>query len=252
MTYARTNSCSRRLAAAVLGLAAIILSPLGAVAESTSLTLQGIEAYNNGDYDTAVRALKAAADRGDSDAQVNLGYMYARGQSVRTDQFEAMRLYRLSADQGNSEGMNAVAYKYAFGTGVPVDVSMAVRWFCRAIAAGNPRAMNNLANLHAKGDVLSYDLDEARDLWRQAADLGHTNAMLNLGLSMIQFPEPKHGESEGNHWILHAAELGQPGAIQWLRAAGYQGSLPGPRDEAAMMILAPKKASGHAPECVTS
>jgi hypothetical protein len=42
----------------------------------------GIEAYNRGDIPDAFRLLKSAADAGDSDAQVNLGYLYARGQGV--------------------------------------------------------------------------------------------------------------------------------------------------------------------------
>ena len=90
--------------------------------DSRALTLAGIDAYNKGDIDTAFRDLKQAADAGDADAEVNLGYMYARGQAVPVDQATALDLYRRSATQGNGEGMNAVGYKYMSGNGVPSDI----------------------------------------------------------------------------------------------------------------------------------
>ena len=169
-------------------------SSSAAAPDLKSVTIAGINAYNSGDYATAFKLLKSAADSGDSDAEVNLGYMYARGQAVAEDQAEAMRLYRLSADKGNGEGMNAIAYKYEFGTGVPVDMKMAVEWFCRAIDIGDPRAMNNLAILHARGQGgVDYDLNEARSLWRQSAALGHANGMFNLGYSLLTSPSPVTG-----------------------------------------------------------
>ena len=90
--------------------------------------IAGIEAYNRADFATAFRLLKSAADAGDSDGQVNLGYLYARGHGVKENQREALRLYLLSARQNNPEGMNAVGYKYWFGTGIDPDIKQAVHW----------------------------------------------------------------------------------------------------------------------------
>jgi TPR repeat protein len=89
----------------------------------------GIEAYNRGNVADAFRLLKTAADAGDPDAQLNLGYLYARGQGVAQNQQEAMRLYLLSAKQGNPEGMNAVGFKYRYG--------MAWRSICPAPFTGS-------------------------------------------------------------------------------------------------------------------
>ncbi len=234
-------------------LVAMIIPFCAAAGDDTrALTLAGIAAYNRGDYVTAFQRLKSAADMGDSDAEVNLGYMYARGQTVPVNQAEAMRLYRLSAAKGNGEGMNAIAYKYTYGTGVPIDLKAAVFWYCQAIAIGNPRAMTNLGLFHAQGAGVSYDLGEARSLWRQAAALGHANAMYDLGVSLVASPETDRDSVEGKNWIVRAAELGQPLAIGWLRARGYEGTLPEPVDTTGMMALAPPNATGSAAECVIS
>jgi TPR repeat protein len=241
------------------GVAVVLLSatsfsiPAADAKTPREITVEGIESYNNGIYNLAFRLLKAAADLGDSDAEVNLGYMYARGQGTRADQAEAMRLYRLSADSGNGEGMNAIAYKYTYGTGVPADMKMAVRWYCRAIAQGNPRALNNLGLLHAQGTGVAFDMDEALDLWRQSAELGHANAMLNLGLSLVQVPGAPHKQAEGKAWMIRAGQLGQPDAIGWLKSNGYRGMLSQPVNTTGRMALAPPKAAaGNAKVCVTS
>jgi TPR repeat protein len=216
-------------------------------------TVKGIAAYNKGDYALAFHLLQSAANQGDSDAEVNLGYMYARGQAVQADQAEALRLYRLSAESGNGEGMNAIAYKYTFGTGVPVDMKMAVRWYCRAIGLGNPRALTNLGSLHAKGQGIAVDMDEAVDLWHQAAAMGHANAMFDLGVTLVQMIGTPSHETEGKAWIIRAAQLGQPAAINWLRSNNYGGPLPQPIDTTGRMMLAPPKApSGNAKECTVS
>jgi len=209
-----------------------------------------IEAYNRGDFATAFLGLKAEADQGDSDAEVNLGYLYARGQGVVANQIEAFHLYERSAGQGNGEGMNALGYKYQFGTGIAVDMHKAVNWYCLAVLHGNPCAMNNLALLLADGNSVPRDVGEARNLWREAAERGHVNAMWNLGRSLLAGPGAPLDPDQGKRWVLLAAQNGQLAAEQYLRQAGYLGALPPPRDEAAMMILQPRDAApGRAAIC---
>ena len=49
-----------------------------------------------------IDALRARAEQGDGDAQVNLGVIYANGRSVPQDDAEALRWYRLAVDQGGT------------------------------------------------------------------------------------------------------------------------------------------------------
>ncbi|HXL99107.1 MAG TPA: tetratricopeptide repeat protein [Rhizomicrobium sp.] len=231
---------------AILGvLLAIAIAP--PVRAQSATALAGMRAYNAGDIATAYRLLRAAADAGDSEGQVNLGYMYARGQGVAADQQEAFRLYQLSADQGDSEGMNALGYKFLHGTGVAADPVRAVHWFCMAVSNGNPRGMNNLAIMLQNGNYVQRDEAEARSLWKQAADLGHASAMMNLGLSYLT--GSGRDPATAQQWIVRAAQKGQPRALALLQANGYSGPLPAPFDEAALMIPAVKNASGRAKIC---
>ncbi len=203
------------------------------------MAVAGIKSYNSKDYDTAFQLLSAAADKGDTDAEVNLGYMYARGEGAPHIDGEALRLYQLSADHGNGEGMNALAYKYAFGTGVPVDLPTAIKWFCRAIATGDARALNNLGDLYFNGTGVEYDHLEARDLWRQAAEKNDVNAMYNFASAVLKDHTSTPDElRDANAWMLRAAQGGQSGAIDWLHEDGYRGALPEPVDTTGLMQLA--------------
>ena len=215
----------------------------------SAITAAGMDAYNRGDIPTAYRLLRKAAEGGDPEGQVNLGYLYARGQGVPANQAAALRLYKSAAAQGDSEGMNAIGYKYQFGTGVPRDIERAIHWYCQAVALGNPRALNNLAVIVDAGRDLPRDVTEARNLWEQAAAFGKVNAMYNLGLSYLESSAADRDPQKGVAWMRRAAEGGQPDAQRWLRGTGYAGTLPPPLNEAAMMSPAPKGASGHTKIC---
>ena len=60
-----------------------------------------------------VQSLHAAAERGDVDAQFNLGVMYANGDGVIKDMAEAVRWWRLAAEQGDVDAQYALGSVYA-------------------------------------------------------------------------------------------------------------------------------------------
>lgn len=216
-------------------------------------TAAAVSAYNRGDFGTAFAILRRRADRADSDAEVNLGYLYARGQAVAPEQFRAFKLYGLSARKGNGEGMNALGYKYEFGAGIKRDIDKAIYWYCAAIRAGNPRAMNNLALMLSNGKEVPRDLAAASDLWQQAADRGDANGPYNLGLWLLQSPPNSEDHERGERLIVEAANRGQGSAQTILRRSGYAGSLPPVVDFGGQMKLQPPDAApGHADICSTT
>jgi uncharacterized protein len=232
--------------------ACAFLGWLAAAAGQSANTLAGMDAYNHGDSARAYRLLDQEAKAGDPEAQVNLGYLFARGQGVWANQQEAFRLYNLSAAQGDGEGMNAVGYKYQFGTGINKDIDLAVHWYCKAVEAGNARGMNNLAILLSDGLGVPRDEEQARDLWRQSAALGHINAMANLAFSYLQSESAKRDQSQGVAWMERAAERGQQSAQSYLRSRGDTAPLPPPSDQAARMIPSPRGWPGMPEFAVTS
>jgi len=68
---------------------------------------RGVSAYNDGDYPTALREFRLAAEQGAALAQYNLGLMYNNGQGVPQNDAEAARLYRLAAAKGGEGAASA-------------------------------------------------------------------------------------------------------------------------------------------------
>jgi uncharacterized protein len=72
---------------------------------------------------------RRAAERGHSDAQYNLGFMYLLGEGVPSDPLEGLRWLRIAADQGDDQSLRLPADLYQNGYyGVPLDLEEADRW----------------------------------------------------------------------------------------------------------------------------
>src|SRR5579871_2086172 len=66
----------------------------------------GTAAIRHGDYTTAVRLAEPLAERGDAEAEYNLGFMYAVGQGVMQDFVRAYLWLNLAAAQGYTDAMS--------------------------------------------------------------------------------------------------------------------------------------------------
>ena len=88
-----------------------------------------------------------AAERGDAQAQFNLGAMYAKGRGVSQDYAEAVRWFRQSAEQGDAQAQFSLGAMYAEGRGVRQDRALAQEWFGKACQNGNPKGCNNYRRL---------------------------------------------------------------------------------------------------------
>ena len=126
---------------------------LGSVSVATAQNFQkGFDAYNAGDYQTALREWRPLAEQGDAAAQYNLALMYTNGQGVPQDYAEAVKWYRLSAEQGDADAQNNLALMYYNGQGVPQDYSEAAKWYRLSAEQGDADAQNNLGVAYEIGD----------------------------------------------------------------------------------------------------
>ena len=69
----------------------------------------GFDAYNAGDFATALKEWQASADKGDAKSEWGLGLIYDIGRSVPADPAEAAKWYALSAAQGFPAAENNLA-----------------------------------------------------------------------------------------------------------------------------------------------
>ncbi len=88
----------------------------------------GLDAYNQGDYATALKEWRPLAEQGDATAQFNLGFLYDKGLGVPQDYAQARDWYRKAAAQGLQGGQYYLGRLYARGQGVPQDYVQAHMW----------------------------------------------------------------------------------------------------------------------------
>ena len=109
---------------------------------------EGTTAFEQGDYEIALKEFKALAGQKDSRGQYALGLMYDLGTGVSTNFEEAVKWYRLSAEQGNADAQNNLATMYVEGEGVDKDYKKALKWYEFAAIQGNFDAPNNLGTIY--------------------------------------------------------------------------------------------------------
>ncbi len=117
----------------------------------------GVEAYERGDYATALEELRPLAERGDDRAQYFLGSMYADGEGIPQDSAEAVKWYHLAAEQGDAGAQFSLGGLYFYGAGVPRDLAEAVKWYRRAAERGDFEAQIQLGNMYENGVGLPQD-----------------------------------------------------------------------------------------------
>jgi len=88
--------------------------------------------------------LRARAEKGDADAQFNLGVKYYRGDGVPKDAVQAATWYRRAAEQGAASAQYNLGLMHTSGEGVPKDAVQAASWFRKAAEQGYALAQNNL------------------------------------------------------------------------------------------------------------
>ena len=81
--------------------------------------------------------VRALADKGDAEAQAELGDRYRVGNAgLGKDEVEAANWYRKAAEQGNAKGQRKLGMAYAIGLGLAKDEAEAVKWFRKAADQG--------------------------------------------------------------------------------------------------------------------
>jgi hypothetical protein len=141
----------------------------------------GTAAEARGDYATAHRLLRPLADQGDARAQLDIGFMYYRGQGVPQDYAEGLRWFAKAADQGNAGAQFNLGVAYERGQSVPQDYEEAVKWYRKAVDQDLTPALCNLGLMYTYGKGIPQDLAAGAKLCRKAARRGNPNAMNNLG-----------------------------------------------------------------------
>ena len=163
----------RRYLTAILFTVALMFSAFAYGEDEYEL---GCQAYDVGDYETALATWLPAAEKGDAESQYGMGQLYANGYGVPLDDSQALKWYMQAAEQGHGEAQCALGVMHANGWGVPMDEAEAMKWYVRAAENGVTDAQINLGTMYQNGFSIEQNKVEALKWFTIAAKLGDQDA----------------------------------------------------------------------------
>ena len=161
---------------------------------------------------------RRAADQGEAQAQVIIGYMYQYGRGIPKDDAEAVKWYRRAAEQGNAVAQYNLGVMYDEGKGVTQAYAEAVEWWRKAAEQGNADAQFNLGGMYANGWSVTQDHAEAVKWYRRAAEQGNALAQYNIGVLYAKGSGISKDCITARQWLEKAAMAGDQIAPYMLRS----------------------------------
>jgi TPR repeat protein len=150
----------------------------------------GYSAYQKGEKEKAIEAYRFAAERGHAGARWKLAQMYAQGDGVKPDEYEAFRMFEDIVQQGADPGSPDAAF-----------VSSALVELGNYLCKGIP------------GTPVHENKDAARELYSQAAlNFGNSEAQFRLGRMLYDGEGGPENQQQAGRWFSLAAQKGHAGA----------------------------------------
>ncbi len=118
---------------------------------------EGLAAFNEKDYETALAAWRPAALGGDANAQLGLAVAYHDGLGVTQDLSAAASWFRRAAEQGLAEAQFNLGVLFYSGRGLAVDPVEAARWYVLAGDQGHAEANYYLGTMYVAGLGVARD-----------------------------------------------------------------------------------------------
>jgi len=179
--------------------------------------------------------LRKMAQKGDAEAQSDVGWIYEKGRGVQTNREEAIKWYRKSADQGYARGQFLLLMTYTDDFGVPADNRIgAARELClKAAEQGCAEAQNQWGVWCSSGsEGFPADDGDAIVWYRKAALVGLPCAEYNVGKCYADGHGVVQNQAEALKWYRKAAEDGDPVAQTDMAALYMYGEGPVKKDVA--------------------
>ena len=187
----------------------------------------GYSAYKNGHKDQAVEAYRYAAENGQLGATWKLARMYAEGDGVARDDYEAFKFFSEIARQDVEPGSPEESYmsdalvalgsywkKGIPGSPIKPNPAAAQEYYMRAAANyRNPNAQFEMGNMFLKGEGVKASVRQAGRWFQLAAEKGHAGAQATLGNLLFQSGRVVRGLA----MMTAALERASPNDQPWIR-----------------------------------
>lgn len=219
----------------------ILIALLVVFAQTTFADYQsGLDAYNSGDYKTALADWKAVAAAPPDNvspatvAETNyaIGMLYWLGQGVQVDYLKASDWMRQAAELGHAGAQSKLGYLYTKGIAVPQNYEIAFEWFSKAARQGDIDGQYNLGIFYLNGWGTPADKTMAAQYLAAATTRGDTDAETILAdllprsqAESVLLPASWILAQDPDHYTIQVIGLRSMSALESL-VSGYENLAP--------------------------
>jgi TPR repeat protein len=169
--------------------------------------------------ETAFALTAAEAEKGNSEAMLNLGHFYEQGLGTARNYTKAMEWYEKAGKAGQSVGYYNLAVCYDVGMGVTADAGKAQQNFQKAADLGMPLAMYKLSSIFILGTGTARDTAKGIAWLEKAANAGLAAASNDLGtIYLAGLLGRKMDKQKALSFFMKAAESGSLEAVMNIAA----------------------------------
>lgn len=135
-----------------------------------------VKVYNVIISETEFKTLLYEAEKGNAEAQIELGNRYYKGYGVARNYKKSFYWTKKCAEQGKSDAQYALAIYYGAETGVQEDLKKAVYWLEKSALQENSYAQFQLGGMYFFGDGVVANKKKGAALIKKSMNNGNKEA----------------------------------------------------------------------------
>ncbi|GJJ80486.1 tetratricopeptide repeat protein [Pasteurella canis] len=179
-----------------------------------------LQAADKQDWKAAFELILPLAQKGDYQAQANLGILYARGQGVEQDFEKAYWWFSEAAEKGSIKAINNLAVFYLQGNSVKKDIQHSIKLFEKTANSGSQDAMMVLGQIYENE---LKQLSNAFKWFKKAAEAGNHDAQYRLAMMYEKGEGTKKNKKQAVYWYQKLShQQGELAALAQQRLSALQ------------------------------
>ena len=182
-----------------------------------TLSMTAVSDGEKYDESTPLKTLRAAADKGDTEAMLVYGMRLMNGEGVEVNAKEGLDWLQKAADAGDAHAWYALGVVYANNLGVETDFPKAVSYFRTGAEAGDAECQVSMGMLYEAGDKIPSGVEadgaEASRWYRMAAEKDNTEAIWHLAKILGRGIGVEQNDKEALFWLRRGTDLGNADCI---------------------------------------
>jgi len=170
------------------------------------------------------RQLRAWADRGDADAQFELGLRFLTGEGLNKNEAQGVDWLKKAAEQGHLRAQHVYGTLFEDGVGVKKDPEKAAEWFEKAASGGLPMAQHAVGVAYELGRGVEKDVSKATEWFQKAAAQNYPPSMAAYGSKLEKGEGVEKDTARAALFFLKASKLDFVPAMSRLGHMYYTGT----------------------------